>query len=196
MGSLIFNFIKRALIVPTVITVLVIVAAFSYLNPAAAASQAKLEPKTAQELDLSGYTSSLYESFSELQEGDFIGTLSGEDFGLFETAVCYNTDSRLNVSVAEASTTPWETGALLLVGSDTATQLNALHNAVIGDVLTLDITGKGVYTYTITRIDTAVSQEQLDDYYTDGTLAVAMPYKNFSSVTAEDDYIVFSAEQA
>ncbi len=195
MRSLVFNFIKRFLLVPAAITAIAIVLLTPYLNKAADTSQARLQPAKTTALDLSGYSSSAYDSFTQLNKGDLIGTLSGEEIGLQPAAVCYDPETNTQLSMTEASTAPWEGGAMLIVGMDTAKQLRAMHHAVIGSALALDIAGKDVYRYTIERIDTGVTAEQLSTYYTDGTLAVAMPYKNLSSGTAADYYIVFSAVQ-
>lgn len=195
MRSLVFNFIKRFLLVPAVITAIAIVVLVPYLNKNADASQNILKQSTSAAPDLSAYSSSAYESFSELNEGDFVGTLSGQEFGLNETAVCYEPGSNAQLSLKESSTAPWDGGAILLVGLDTANQLRAMHRAVIGSELELNLAGKDIYRYTINRVDAGVTNEQLSTYYTNGTLAVAMPYKNLSGVTAEDYYLVFSAVQ-
>ena len=197
MGLLVFNFIKRSLLVPALVTALVIGGLTLYGNRAASASQSKLTPTTAtEELDLSGYSSSLYDSFAELNNGDLIGTISSDAIGLAPAVICYHLDNRSEVSMAEGSTAPWESGAMLLIGADTARQLRAMHNAVTGSELTLDISGKETYQYTVTQIDTGVTEAQLENYLIDGTLAVAIPYKNLSGATAPDYYIVYSAVQA
>ena len=196
MGSLVFNFFKRSLLVPAAVTVATIALLMTLLNSAAAASQAKLTPQEPAKQELSGYSSSLYESFTDLKDGDLIGTIAGEEIGLYPTVVCYNLDNRLHVSMTEGSTAPWEGGAMLLIGTDNVAQLKALHNAKAGSTLTLEFTGKDTYTYTVEHIDACVTAAQLADYYTDGVMAVAIPYKNLSSVTADDCYLVFSAVQA
>lgn len=195
MRSLVFNFIKRFLLVPAVIAVAATVLLTSYMNSAADVSLNKLKPAAVGTVNLAGYSSSAYDSFSQLNNGDLIGLLSGEEIGLGETVVCYAPEKSAQLSMAEGSTAPWESGAMLIVGVDITSQLRAMHNAVIGSELTLDVSGKDVYHYTINRIDTGVTEEQLKTYFTDGTLAVAMPYKNLSGATAADYYLVFSAVQ-
>lgn len=196
MRSLIFNFIKRSVLVPVVVTAAVLALLLTLGGRAATASQAKLTPAAAAAPDLSGYSSSLYDSFEQLTDGALIGTLSGLDGALSDKVVCYQPTDRSQLAMAEGSTAPWNGGAMLITGTDTENQLAAMHRAKVGSDLTLTVIGRDTYPYTVTRIDAGVTEENLASYLQENTLVVAFPYKNLAVGSNADLYIVCIAEPA
>ena len=147
------------------------------------------------ELDLSGYSSSSYSGFSGLESGEFVGTIACEETGLYEKPVCYDVGDNTEISLYADSTEPWNDGALLIRGLDTASQLKEMHGVSIGSELVFSAAGKASYRYEVNDIVVSVNEEDLETYLKSGTLAVAVPYKNLSGSAASNLFIVYSAKQ-
>jgi len=193
MKQLIFNFIKRALLLPALVAGLAL-AAVLYLGQAQVTeSQSKLSPAAPGTFSLAGYNETEYTKFSELADGDLVATMSGEDFGLSERAVCYDAATE-DISVETPSSEPWNSGALLVTGTDA--QLRAMYNAAVGDTLTLNFPEHGEYRYTVKQIVVGVHREELTGYMAPGTLCLASPYNDLSAAAQPNIYILFIAAQA
>lgn len=193
MGSLVFNFIKRALIVPAVVTGIILSAFLFYFNTWTENSLKKLETQTPQTLDLSGYPSMNYDSFADLQSGALAGTIQSSEMGLNETAVLYNVTDGSEVSLSKSSAEPWNNGGMIVIGQNTEEQFKSLHNADKGQSVTVSLTGKDAYQYTITDIKIGMAEKDITSYYAENTLVMALPYKNL----ADDGklYTLYIAEQ-
>ncbi len=194
MGSLIFNFFKRALLVPAIVTGIIFAALLAYL-PAISASSDNLQPNEVNgSPDLSSYSSKQYSEFSELKSEDLIGTIACEAAGLGETPVLYNSQKNTNLSLLKSSSEPWNNGSVVVYGENRGNQFSPLHRAEVGDVVDFSFYSNNSYEYEIEEIKTGLSYGEISSFSGDNTLVLAYSYNDFSDLGNSYLYTVFIAK--
>ncbi len=190
MLSIIFNLVKRAIIIPAVVLA-VAIAGLTFLMP----RLSFVSERTEKEFDISSYNPVQYDEFSTLSEEAFVGFLSTEDFEFRQIPVLYNSDTGAGVSLYDISKEPWNGGGLILTGKNTYNQFRLLHNARVGDKISFDFYDNASFDYKISKIIPNVRGDELTSYYKDKTLVMCLPYNDFSNLGDLYYYTVYIAKQ-
>ncbi len=196
MNSLVFNFIKRAVIVPVVCAALA-AAVLIFAGPRAVAKTAAVGNKTSntvKTLDITAFSAKSYEGFSELKSGDFIGSVSSEDIGFGEKAISYHAAEDGSIIMSKASKEPWNGGSLLLIGANTSDSFKPLHRCQIGDTFKVSFYNKDVYTYRLTKILPCEEEKKLSSHLGENRLLLCLQYYDFTNLGNDYFYQVFVAE--
>ena len=196
MRALAFNFVRRAIIVPVVVTALLL-AVLMYMAPRQIAqSAANVNTVYAGGVSLASFNTVDYDSFSALTEDAFVGTLSCEALEMPAVAVLNGTQNNANIGMAENSAEPWGSNSgILLIGMNTVNQLKYLHSAAVGNEFTFSFYGNGNYRYAVERVVPNCAEDDLDAYCEEGTLVLCLPYNDVSSEDAPALYLVCVARE-
>lgn len=193
MNSLFFNFVKRALIVPLLFA-LVAIAAVNFVVPKMVESSNAVSYTTAAKIDISKYQLAEFDSFSKLEKGNYVATVSSEEIGL-NCAAAYNSSEIVDtVNLLKISTEPWNNGSIAIIGKNLTTEFKYLHNAIAGTEVTVDFYRNSTYTYKINKIIYDASQGDIKKHMAPDTLVMALPYVDFESSDDKPFYILYVAE--
>ena len=196
MTSLLLNFFRRAVIVPIVLTV---VAALGVYFVAPKLVNTKAEEAVASEdavIDLSSYDTREYKSFSQLTEGEYVGTIECPNIGLGKTAVVYQTDKTNFIYTSSDSKEPWNNnGGAAILTTDTKSDLSKFYNAEKGDKITVDYYSNGEYTYKLDKKITGLTQKDIKNYIKPSTLVICVPYNDFTDLTYSYFYTIYIARK-
>lgn len=195
MASLLLNFIKRAIIIPIAVTVIVIGVIYSAVPRFISEGQTRTSSLN-DRIDLSLYNVKEYNSFKELNAGDYIGDLRCENIDLGSTAVVYKTESDNAVYASGVSKEPWSGGSMLIIGSDNSSQFGKFYNSKKGDKISLEFYSKETYKYKIEKKVVGVTDSELNGYVKDGKLIIAVPYNDFSNLGSSFFYTLYIAGRA
>lgn len=193
MNSLFFNFIKRAFLVPAAFA-LVVIAVINTVVPKLVSASNVTPTISVAGVDISKYPLSEYDSFSKLEKGDYVATISSEEIGLNCAAVYNDLDQTEAVSLQKNSNEPWNDGCVAFEGKNLTTQFKYLHNAVAGTKITVDFYRNSTCFYTINKINYNAHKKDIKNYMAENTLVMAVPYVDFESSDDEQLYIVYTAE--
>jgi sortase (surface protein transpeptidase) len=194
MNSLFLNFIKRALLVPAVITAVVAFAIVSFVPKSVSASNV-LTANTASDVDISQYSLVEFSDFSTLKQGDYVARIYSDELAI-NCAVVYGSNSGVDadcVAMQKCSTEPWNDGSVVIIGDNLTTYFRYLHNAVDGTEISVDFYRNSTYTYNITGVNYNVAQKNLSKFMQPNTLVLAVPYEDFESTNNQPLYIVYTA---
>ena len=189
MNSLIANFIKRAIIVPVILTALVI-AGISFIVPKYISASQTPQTSSVEQLR---YEKVDYETFSELKANETIGYMSSTDFD-FSSNVIFNSNKAKHSSLSKDSKEPWNGGCVVVYGMNTKTQFNSLHKAEKGYKIDFEFYGKDKYTYKITDIIPNQTSEDIKKLKKDNALLLCLSYNDFSDLGNSYLYTVYVAE--
>ena len=195
MASLLLNFIKRAIIIPIAVTVIVIGVIYSAVPRFISEGQTRTSSLN-DRIDLSLYNVKEYNSFKELNAGDYIGDLRCENIDLGSTAVVYKTESDNAVYASGVSKEPWSSGSMLIIGNDNSSQFGKFYNSKKGDKISLEFYSKETYKYKIEKKVVGVTDSELNGYVKDGKLIIAVPYNDFSNLGSSFFYTLYIAGRA
>lgn len=193
MNSWTSNFVKRALVIPGIITV-VIIAIILLIVPKMISDSNHKEADSVEVIDLSQFNVKEYETISELKRDGYVGSFSCSDVSLEDVPVVYNALESSNVSAIKGSVEPWAKKGGIVVKGITTHQMPKLDNAKIGDTIQFNYYGNNSYSYKIRRIIPAADSSELSKYLEDKTLAVAVPFNDFSNLGEKYFYTVYVAE--
>ena len=193
MGSLIFNFIKRAVVVPILVTA-VVIAAIMFFVPDKVAQSNTTAAVSIAEINLNDYSVKDYKKLSELRSDDYVGSIECADIALPKKALVFDAESKNDISVIKGSVEPWNKGGMVIVGANTVNQFNSLHNVRKGDIFKVEFYGNKTYSYTVKKIVTGARQKELGSYLSEKTIAVAVPYNDFSDINGDSFYTVYIAK--
>lgn len=191
--SLVFNFIKRVFIIPVAIT-LVAVALVCTFVPKFVDYSDKLIVETSADVDISNYKLTDFNRFKDIDNGTYIGTLTVPDVKI-NCAVVYNSDSQPNaLNMIKGSAEPWNSGGMVIKGTNQKSQLNRLHNANVGDFVEFDPYKNDTCKYVIKQIKYGVEETNLTKYIKKNSLVLCLPYTNFYNGNEQNFYTVYIAE--
>jgi hypothetical protein len=181
---MIFNFIKRAVIVPMLLTAVCVAGLVWFIQTGGFISD------SAEQDSAVTYRMTNYKKFSDLDEGAYVGSIR---YGTYEGDITF-TESGGNALVLDADAKePWEKGGTVILGSGAKTQLAPFRNAKVGDTLTLSLYSNDSYTYRIKKIRYGVTLDEIHKMRTDGLL-VCRSYHDFSTANSKL-YAVYTAEE-
>lgn len=197
MNSLFVNFIKRAIIVPLLVSCIA-AALILFAGPRAVArTNAAADNSSASEsLDLTGYSLKSYSSFNQLKSGDLVATIKCENILLGEKAVIFDSSDKSNIVMHKASVEPWNKGGVLFVGANTSDQFKLLHDAEIGEKFVVSFYDNDTYTYKLKRIIPCAEAKELTSYIKENRLVLCLQYNDFKDLGNSYYYQVFIAEKA
>ena len=195
MASLLFNFFKRAIVVPVVVTALVIGAIYA-LAPKFINETSTRVVSGNQTINLSEYHVKEYSSFKDLKSGGYIGKVSCENVDLGETPVVYLSQNEKAVYAVQGSEEPWNGGSILIIGNDVYSQFAKLYNSEKGDKVKLEFYSNDTYNYRIEKKVTGVKESEFKDYLRDEKLILAVPYNDFSNLGNSYFYTLYVAGKA
>ena len=193
MKSIVLSFIRRAVIVPVLITAVVTAVIYFALPKFLNDSDEGKSAYTVTSLDLSPYNVNQYDAFSELEKNDFVGSVYSEKLGFGESAVLFDCDGE-HISLDKDSAEPWNSGGVILYGDDSSSQFGNLENAEIGDEITVKFYSNEEYTYTVTDIKANLRYDEVKKYAADNTLIAAISYNDFSNLGEDYLYTIYIAE--
>lgn len=194
MGSLFFNFIKRAIIVPLLAAALVSGIVILAASNAVAASEINVSDGVSRKpLDITSYSTRDYKSFSQLKPGEFVGTVKCDAIGLSERAILFSESESSDIKMHKQSVEPWKNGGILIVGANTDEQLRAFHYAEKGDVVTISLYDNGSYDYKIKKILPCENDKTIASHIAENRLVVCLPYNDFTDLGNACFYQVFIA---
>ena len=194
MTSFVFNFLKRALIIPLALAAVVTVAVVALVPKYCNFNNESAGAYTVQALDLSQYEVEEYTAFSELDGGALVGGIKSDSVGFGENAIINNSSENGSIRLSKVSTEPWNNGAVVLIGKNTENGFKSLHQADVGDTLTLNCFSNGEYSYKITDIKTNLTESELEALAKENTLVAAVSYNDFSKLGESFFYTAFIAE--
>ncbi|MFR5875190.1 MAG: sortase domain-bontaining protein [Eubacterium sp.] len=193
MTGLSFNFIKRAFIVPIIVTVIVI--AMTFIAAPRMAASTQITESSTSKIDLSGYSLVEYDRFKDLEPGAYIGSFSCDAIGI-NAAITYSEDiSKSSILLSDKSIEPWNNGCVILKGSNTSAQFKNLHKAEIGDEVNVDFYSNNSYTYKIADITYGNTEDDISSFKQSNTLIMCLPYNNFDDLGNSYYYAVYFAEK-
>lgn len=193
MNSLLFNFARRSILIPLVVTLLALAASFVAM-PRLVASSNNETPVVANRVDVADYKLTDFDSFKSLEKETYIGNISIENLNI-NSAVVYGSGDELDALIMKkGSTEPWSTGSMVVTGTNTKSQFNYLHSAQIGDGVNLEVYKHSTYRYKISGIKYGVEENDLKSYFKNNTLVLCLPYTNFYSVDQDNLYTVYTAD--
>ncbi|MBE6720559.1 MAG: hypothetical protein E7571_07925 [Ruminococcaceae bacterium] len=183
MDSLIFSFIKRAVIVPSIITAVVI---------GCLLGASRLAPQQ-QSTVLSDvvYQQKAFDSFGSLIEGDYVGKITcGSDFA---ADITFGESVSGSLVLDTDSTEPWKNGRAIVVGTGAANQLGTLRHLKAGDSVTLEVYSNSGYTYKITSVKSGLTFGETKKIKAD--LLICRSYNDFSDLAFSKLYTVYCGDE-
>lgn len=193
MKSLFISFLKRFLLIPILVTV-VVIAVIAIKVPNAVSVSNLTVSASAPDVDISVYNLVEYEKFSSLKEGDYVATVSSDEISL-GCAVCYESTNDLNaVTMLKCSKEPWLGGSVVLMGENVKQKFKYLHNSTIGTEININFYKNATCKYKITSVEYNHTQEELKDCMKKADLVLCVAYKDFESPNGSNLYITYFAE--
>lgn len=193
MKPLFFNFIKRFILVPVLLTVIVVIVVGIKL-PSVVADSQNVTVITSPVVDTDKYNLVSYKSFKDLKSGDYVATVFCEELQI-NCAACFDSSAELHAAeVLKQSKEPWNKGNVAIVGDNLTTQFKYLHNAGIGTEIVVDYYHNETCTYSIKKIVDVSNIEDVIEYLKQYNLVLCIPYVDFDSPTGSMLYHVYLAE--
>ena len=190
MNSLVFNFIKKGIIIPLAITALFIAGIAVVAPELGKRYQTTYPAQVSQQLE---YEKIDYDLFKDLKSDDTIGYMSSDDISL-SSNILFNTQKANYASLSKKSSEPWNNGCVIVFGNNVISQFKSLHNAGIGNKIDFEIYGHDKYTYKITKIVHNQTQEDIEAFKQDNTLIMCLSYNDFSNLGNSYFYTLYIAE--
>lgn len=200
MNTLFFNLLRRAIIFPLIIVIL-IGALITYGTSKSESGTAQADSKAVVNID--EYSPGDYNSFSDIKAGNYALTLNKDGS---EYAVLYdNLDNQSDISrlfyLDKTSTEPWNNGCVKIM-SDSWYQINRLLDVKVGDSLEADFlhgndereSDVSTYSYKVKEIKNGQSANYLKNFDDSNTMLICASYDNLSD-NNQKFYYVIVAEQ-
>ena len=199
MTSLMFNFVKRAIIIPILLLVIVVVCIYlvvpRMLNTANAAPSTETV-EDADIVDLSySYDTVEYDSFNKLGQGNYVGTIECANVGMSKIAIVYDDDQKNAVSTFTGSREPWKNGSIAIITNDISSDLSKIYNAEKGDEIKVDFFSNNEYTYTLEKKVIGKTEKDIKSYMNGTDLVICVPYNNFSDLSNSFYYTIYIARK-
>jgi len=182
---------QKVLLVP-LLTVAVLLTATALAVPALEKTSA--DEKTQEVQPSLQYDTVSYQSFSELQDENYVGEIQCKAVGL-SVPVVYNAAMTGTVSMAKGATEPWKNGCVVLYGNNVKAQFRALHGAQAGDTFEIAFYENGTYTYRLKSIAYIRMEKEIDTMKKSGTLLLCLRYNDFANLDQSYLYTVYTAEE-
>ena len=194
MDSLKFNFVRRAFIIPALLSA-VIIAVIWFAAPKMIESSNAVSVVAATDVNISKYKLNEYNKFSQLKSGDYVATITCKNSAV-SCPVLYLDDIETGTAyMPKFSTEPWNNGTVAFVGDNFESEFKSLHSAKIGDEVYVNFYKHGTYTYKITKITANNKLSDLKQYEKQkNKLILCLPYTDFESADSSSIYTFFIAE--
>ncbi|MBR3149700.1 MAG: hypothetical protein IKF64_05970 [Eubacterium sp.] len=181
-----YNFLRRAVIIPLIITAVFLVGMFIVVKAA---------PKDEIEVTQNAvtYRTQEFTKLSDLDGGAYVGKIKYADYA---ADITYAESYSNSLFAAEGSTEPWNNGTFILEGTGAQNQLGAFRGAKVGDAVTLEIYSNDSYDYKITNIEYGFTRDDISKLKADGTLFICRSYYDLASGGEKKLYAVYTAKQA
>lgn len=170
---MIFSFIKRAVIIPVLLTVVCVAGLLLFVNYGLTAS----EPET-QDTSVN-YRMTEYKKFSDLDEGVYVGSLR---FNKTENDITYAESYANSLVLDSESVEPSQKGAVIIIGS--GSQLDVFRDAKKGDTVSFDMYSNDSYDYKIQSIRYGLTLDEVRSLNMNG-LIICRSYTDFSADKAK-----------
>lgn len=194
MNSLTFNFIKRAIIVPVIITALCI-CGIRLVAPRLVESSNQQAALTSESVNASIYNLVKYNDFKDLKNHDYVATVKCEKIAMNCAALFAAHDEPQAVELNAKSSEPWNDGHLAFIGENTSAQFNKLHHADIGDEIEIEFYKHDKYTYKISKIEHSYSRDKIENSINKSDLLLCCAYNDFSDMDNSKLYTVYFADE-
>lgn len=203
MTSLSFNFIKRAILYPLIVTALVCSVISFALSRQVQSSVSSASVKTA-EVNIYDYSPKEYSAFSELKEGKYALTIIRKDV---QSVVLYdNVEEQSDISnlyyLHPSSTEPWNNGCVKVM-SDSWYQMNKILDIKIGDTIEGDFyhsddneSDTTVYKYKVKKIMNSKSAKSITNFDQADSLLICTSYENLADKNQKLYYVVVAEREA
>lgn len=192
MTSLLLNFLRRAILVPVLLTAVVIFSVYTVV-PKYVYSGNKDEVETESVVDLSSYNTKDYASFKNLKSGDYVGTVECPSVGMNKTPIIFSEERKGVASLCKDSKDPWNKGAFAIATNDTKCEIGKLYNSKIGDEITVEFYSKGEYTYKLEKVIVGKTKKDINSYIKDSKLVICVPFNDFSDLNNSYYYTFYIA---
>lgn len=193
MNGLKSSYIRKAIIFPTVVVIILIILATIFVPPFIARIPTATDAtRGVKEYNADDYYLVNYDNFEDLRLNNFVGWLSSDDIAL-GCAVTYKSEDE-NTSAAsllEYSKEPWNKGTLVIIGDNTDAEFRNLHKANMNDTFTIEFHKHDSYTYAVKDIVPTRTKEEIKDYIDEGDAILCLPYNDFSKLGSEYFYTVY-----
>lgn len=203
MTSLLFNFIKRAIIYPLIVTALVCLLISFTMSKQADTSDSSVSVKTV-EVSMDDYSPKEYNEFSQLKQGKYALTIT---HGSVQSAVLYdNVEEQNDISnlfyLNPSSTEPWNNGCVKVM-SDSWYQMNKALDIKIGDTIDGDFYHSDdnehdttVYKYKVKSIMNSKTAKAITKFDDADTLLICTSYENLADKNQKTYYVVVAEREA
>ncbi len=203
MTSLFFNFVKRAIVYPLIVTVLVCLVMSFTVSRQAQSSESVSSVNTA-EVNMDDYSPKEYSEFSELKQGKYALTVSHGDV---QSAVLYdNVEEQNDISnlfyLHPSSTEPWNNGCVKVM-SESWYQMNKALDIKLGDIIEGDFyhsddneSDTTVYKYKVKRIMNSKTATSITKFDEADTLLICTAYENLADKNQRTYYVVVAEREA
>ena len=185
MNSMVFSFIKRAVIVPLLLAAVSVAGLFLFVTytpdfdkPGADDGSVVFQTKD-------------FDKLSELSEGDYVGKLTHSENAL---EITYAESVSTSLVAEKNSSEPWSNGTVIITGTSAAAQLGDFRSAKKGDCVSLEVYSKGRFEYKITDIKTGLTLSDLQKIKSDKALLLCRSYNDFSTEGSAKLYAVYVAK--
>ncbi len=194
MNSLKFNFVRRAFIIPVLLSAIV-VAVVWFTAPKMIESSNAVSVAAATDVDISKYKLNEYDKFSQLKSGEYVATIACKNSAVSCPALYLDDIETGTAYMTKASTEPWNDGTVAFVGDNFDSEFKSLHSAKIGDEVYVSFYKHGTYTYKITKITANNKLTALKQYEKQkNKLILCLPYTDFESAESSSIYTFYIAE--
>lgn len=203
MTSLLFNFIKRAILYPLIVTVLVCLGISFAISSQVQSSVSSASVKSA-EVSIYDYSPKEYSAFSELKQGKYALTITHKNV---QSAVLYdNVEAQTDISnlyyLHPSSTEPWNHGCVKVM-SDSWYQMNKAFDIKIGDTIEGDFYHSDdnesditVYKYKVKRIMNSKSAKSITKFDKADSLLICTSYENLADKNQKMYYVIVAEREA
>ena len=183
MKTIILSFIKRAVVIPLVITALCF--SLIYFGIAGFTSRSDNQEKAPVQ-------TVSFEEFSALSAGDCIGRLSA---GEYENSVMFADGYDDALFLGEYSGEPWNGGSVFIFGNSSNKQLGALRGLSKGDEVTLELFSNSTFTYKIRGVRYGLSINEVNKLSGKNKLYLCRSYYDFAGDGKSKLYAVYTADK-
>lgn len=194
MDSLKFNFVRRAFIVPVLLSA-VVIAIIWFAAPKIIESSNAVSVAAVSDVNISKYNLNEYNKFSQLKSGGYVATVNCKNPAV-SCPVLYLDDIETGTAyMSKNSTEPWNNGTVAFVGDNFDSEFKSLHSAKVGDKIYVNFYKHGTYTYKVTKITANKKLSDLKLYEKQkNKLILCLPYTDFESADNSLIYTFFIAE--
>lgn len=203
MNSLFFNFIRRAIIFPVIVVVIIVLLISFGANRQVSRTNVDYTANSA-EISIDDFSPKEYNSFSEIKEGRYVCT---SKIGNFESAVLYGSlEGQSEITnlfyMNSTSTEPWNNGCVKIM-SDSWNQMNRLLDVRIGDSIQCQFyhgdenleTDVTECSYKVIAIENGKSAKYISKYQNADTLLVCASYDNIADKNQSFYYVIVAERE-